>query len=199
MPRDPDTRRRILDAAEQLFCERGFAATSVREIVQKARVTNPMLYYYFGSKDELLRELLQSRCDEGLAELQETLREARTPSDVLARVARHFLCTDDRRDASVRFVLGFVLTSRDHPARDLVVAHGERIRETVAQAIAHHLPDLPEDRLHRVIALQYAALVGALVSRASRSDSPDTRALHEDAAPWYAAMLQHDRCPDEAQ
>ena len=53
------TRARIQRVAAELFAGRGFDGTSVREIVQAAGVTQPMLYYYFGSKDGLGGEILR--------------------------------------------------------------------------------------------------------------------------------------------
>ncbi len=48
-----DARSRILETATRLFAEKGFAATSIREISQAAGVTNPTIYYHFGSKSGL--------------------------------------------------------------------------------------------------------------------------------------------------
>ncbi len=50
---------RILQASLKLFARKGYAATSVREIVQEAGATNPMLYYYFGSKEGVFTRLLE--------------------------------------------------------------------------------------------------------------------------------------------
>jgi TetR/AcrR family transcriptional regulator len=49
---------RLLDAAEQLFAERGFAATPVRQIAERAGVNPSLVHYYFGSKRELLLAVL---------------------------------------------------------------------------------------------------------------------------------------------
>ena len=48
-----DVRTAIFDAAVELFARRGYFATTVRDIVEKAGVTQPMVYYYFGSKEQL--------------------------------------------------------------------------------------------------------------------------------------------------
>ena len=50
----PDTRTRILDAAERLFAERGFRGTSVRAITGLAGANLAAVGYHFGSKAELL-------------------------------------------------------------------------------------------------------------------------------------------------
>jgi AcrR family transcriptional regulator len=48
-----NTRGRILETATDLFAEKGYAGTYVREIVEKAGVSKPALYYYFKSKEGL--------------------------------------------------------------------------------------------------------------------------------------------------
>jgi AcrR family transcriptional regulator len=45
---------RLLEAAVSLFAEKGFDATSVQEIVERAQVTKGAMYHYFRSKDDLL-------------------------------------------------------------------------------------------------------------------------------------------------
>jgi AcrR family transcriptional regulator len=54
------TRERILKAAERLFAERGYEATSVRAIVAKARVNQAAINYHFAGKDGLYREVLRA-------------------------------------------------------------------------------------------------------------------------------------------
>ncbi len=55
---NPAVRERVLTEALRLFTARGYAATSVREIVAAAGVTKPVLYYYFGSKEGLYLEIM---------------------------------------------------------------------------------------------------------------------------------------------
>ena len=52
--------RKIMEAAISLFAEKGFYATSVREIVGRAGVTKPTLYYYFANKDALGQAILET-------------------------------------------------------------------------------------------------------------------------------------------
>lgn len=56
---EPAVRERLLASALELFTKKGYAATSVREIVAAAGVTKPVLYYYFGSKEGMYLELMQ--------------------------------------------------------------------------------------------------------------------------------------------
>ena len=53
-----DTRQRILDTAERLFAERGFAETSLRTLTREAGVNLAAVHYHFGSKEQLFVELL---------------------------------------------------------------------------------------------------------------------------------------------
>ncbi|MCM2358787.1 MAG: TetR/AcrR family transcriptional regulator [Geobacteraceae bacterium] len=53
-------RERLAMAALELFTSKGYAATSVREIVTAAGVTKPVLYYYFGSKEGVYLELMRA-------------------------------------------------------------------------------------------------------------------------------------------
>ncbi len=52
-------RERLLQAALNIFNERGYASTSVREIVEAAGVTKPSLYYYFKSKEGIYMEFFK--------------------------------------------------------------------------------------------------------------------------------------------
>jgi len=52
-------RQRLLAAATDLFARKGYAATTVREIVASARVTKPVLYYYFQNKEGIYLELMR--------------------------------------------------------------------------------------------------------------------------------------------
>ena len=52
-------RQRLLAAATELFARKGYAATTVREIVESARVTKPVLYYYFQNKEGIYLELMR--------------------------------------------------------------------------------------------------------------------------------------------
>ncbi len=60
--RDPRaTRASILGAAERLFVENGFAATSMNDIALQAAVTKSLIHHHFGSKDDLWSEVKRLR------------------------------------------------------------------------------------------------------------------------------------------
>ena len=55
----PPTKDRLLDAAERLMLAHGFAATTVDEICEAAKLTKGRFFHYFESKEELGQELLE--------------------------------------------------------------------------------------------------------------------------------------------
>ena len=59
-----DNRSILLQCAKELFYAKGYDAVGVQEIVDRAGLTKPTLYYYFGSKLGLLETLLEIQFEE---------------------------------------------------------------------------------------------------------------------------------------
>ncbi len=66
------TARRILDAAERLFAQQGYAATSLRDIAAAADIQQPGLYKHFASKEDLYHQVYQ-RALEPVTDLMDRL------------------------------------------------------------------------------------------------------------------------------
>ena len=77
-----NARERLLETATKLFAEKGYAGTYVREIVEKAGVSKPVLYYYFKSKEGLFYAILAWAADVQQQILNEILT---APGTVLDR------------------------------------------------------------------------------------------------------------------
>jgi len=60
------TKYQILDAAEKLFADKGFDGTGIMEIAKEADVPKSLIYYYFKSKDEILKELINRLIQDSL-------------------------------------------------------------------------------------------------------------------------------------
>jgi TetR/AcrR family transcriptional repressor of nem operon len=95
MPRDGTANReRILDAAQRLVLERGFAATSVDAILDEASATKGGFFHHFPSKNDLGRALLE-RYAEGDKQLLDDFMAAAEadsddPAEQLVAFVRHF-------------------------------------------------------------------------------------------------------------
>ena len=76
----PNARERLLDAAEQLFADYGFNGVSVRTIVDRAKVNLGAIPYYFGTKENLFKEVFYRRAIPLQAEREALLRGLQTSS-----------------------------------------------------------------------------------------------------------------------
>src|ERR1017187_9526216 len=90
-----DTRQKILDAAERLFGEQGYVATSLRHIIAEAGVNLAAIHYHFGSKEELLDQLVMRKAgpvnEERLALLDHYEAEAGAMPVPVDKILRAFL------------------------------------------------------------------------------------------------------------
>ncbi len=89
------TRTALLDAAETLFAERGYAAASLRAITDAAKANLGAVNYHFGSKEELLWEVISRRMSpinrERLRLLEECRRAANGAPPAIEDVLRAFV------------------------------------------------------------------------------------------------------------
>jgi AcrR family transcriptional regulator len=79
----------LLDAALDLFVERGFAATRSEDVAARAGVSKGTLYLYYPSKEELLKEVIRHHVINPIAEGMQIIREFDGPTpELLALVLR---------------------------------------------------------------------------------------------------------------
>ncbi|TWS18676.1 TetR/AcrR family transcriptional regulator [Tsukamurella asaccharolytica] len=94
-PRVNDPRRpgattvdEILDAAAELFTQRGYAATSTRQIAEAVGIRQASLYHYFPTKGEILTVLLEATVQAPLAVARSVVSADGAPLDRLLTLAR---------------------------------------------------------------------------------------------------------------
>lgn len=93
---DQGNRQRILDVAVDLFANKGYDAVSVREIAEAAKVTKPVIYYYFENKRDLYMNLIREAFQES-NRMYKSIYEDDSPSDEKLRqlMRAHFrYCLD---------------------------------------------------------------------------------------------------------
>lgn len=81
-----NTRERLLDAAEGLFFQEGIAVTGVDRVAEAAGVAIVTLYKHFGSKDNLLREVLSRRLEAWTRHWDAALAASTTPGERLLSI-----------------------------------------------------------------------------------------------------------------
>ncbi len=90
------TRTALVAVARRLFTERGYAATSTNEIVERAGVTRGALYHHFSTKDELFRAVFEQLEDEVTKRVAEEALRGADPLEQLRLGSRAYLdvCLD---------------------------------------------------------------------------------------------------------
>jgi AcrR family transcriptional regulator len=159
MPQPPITRDRILDTAEALFAERGFAGTAVRDIASAIDLTAASLYNHFSGKDALYAAVLER----GLRPLIDVLENLsgreheRSELDATLGAAMAHLA---RRPNVARLIYHEALTGAAH----LVPL----TREWIAPILAHALGEMKrefgspwaEEDHRRVVAMWVQLIAG---------------------------------------
>jgi len=118
LPRGQQTRRRLLDAAEEMFGEHGFYDASIVRITEHAGVAQGTFYLYFKSKQEIFEEVV--------ADLNHRVRQA------MATAAEG---TGTRFEAERRGFEAFFRFTGEHPALYRVVREAEFVAPA---AMRHH-------------------------------------------------------------
>jgi AcrR family transcriptional regulator len=137
----------MLEVAGEVFAERGFHPASMDEIAERADISKPMLYAYFGSKEGLYSAYMQRTGDRLLAAMDAAVDPSLEPGPQVY--------------ASMMAFLGFVEEHREGWAvlqRELAAGAGGPLAEDVgrvraaivkrmAALLAPHLGDVPADAL----------------------------------------------------
>lgn len=151
---------RILDAALELFAEKGYEAASIREICERAGITRPTLYYFFESKEGLYRALVAEATREFERTVGEGLASAPDLRGKLKGVARMFFEDVVQRPTLVRFIYGLVWSTTNSPfAQELHTAYMAMVeRMSAAAREAARNGEISGDRID----LHMIVLMGAL-------------------------------------
>jgi TetR/AcrR family transcriptional repressor of mexJK operon len=68
-PEDRDRRQQILDAAQQVFAQKGFEGASIKDLAKAAKISPGLLYWYFKDKTDLFVSLISERIKEAFGTL----------------------------------------------------------------------------------------------------------------------------------
>lgn len=147
-----DVKNRLLDAAEKLFCEKGFHATSVRELTCEAGCNLAAVNYHFGSKENLYREMFRRQFEMMIGGHLETIEEVMSgPDPSLEKLIRSIIepairrIADDEANSKVlRMLVREVLDHRVDP-KPMCQAIKGKFFDRLGEAIKQLEPNLPDD------------------------------------------------------
>jgi AcrR family transcriptional regulator len=212
-PPDPatqlDTRARILRAAEALFVERGFAATSLRMITARAGVNLAAVNYHFGSKEELIREVFQRHLEPlnaaRIAYLDRLEAQAKGQPLSVAKVIEALAVpvlqvSRDPIKGGAKFLrlLGRALSEQGETLRGLLPAHYNDVVVRFRKAFSAALPGLPEAeivwRMHFMFGAMSYALAGndalKLIATCDAEGADDAEAVIRRLMPFLAGGFE---------
>jgi AcrR family transcriptional regulator len=155
----PDTKQRILSAAEHHFAKDGYHATSLRSITTVANVNLAAVNYHFGSKEALLEAVIERRLTplnevrlgqlEALLKKTEQAGEVPICRDVLRTFIEPTLRLRLQGSDSEDFValIGRILAEPRGVAMSIFMQHMEPLMNRLFQSLALSLPELPRQTL----------------------------------------------------
>jgi AcrR family transcriptional regulator len=185
------TKERILDTAERLFAEHGYAATSLRGIIAEAGVNLAAVHYHFHSKEALLEAVILRRSvpanQERLALLVRFEQEARPNPPSLEKVIEAFVAptlhmSRDPQSGGMVFMrlLGRLHAEDDLLPRILTSQFGD-VFQRFGAALRAALPDLPKAELLWRLNLAVGALAQGLRGGSQDSESLSDLSLSFDS------------------
>ena len=212
---DPtDTKSKILDAAEELFMEHGFEATSLRLITTAAGVNLAAVNYHFGSKEELFQAVLTRRLDPmnqdrmHLLSTYETAAagKALTCEKILAAMFIPALKLARDHEQGGKNFLRLLGRAYADPAPFIREFLATQYREMIARfraAFSNALPHIPREelswRLHFVMGALSYTLAGAdmlkIISQIHPEEATNDELLLKRLAPFLAAGLRSPCAP----
>ena len=171
----PDTRARILNAAESLFMTHGFEATSMRMITGQAGVNLAAVNYHFGSKDALIQEVFKRRLTElnrdrlSALEAEEALANGAPlkPSKIVAAffgVSLKMAADTEHGGATFMRLLGRTYTEPNEFVRQFLAEEYAEVVQRFMSALYRALPDVPREeilwRFHFMMGAMSYAIAG---------------------------------------
>jgi AcrR family transcriptional regulator len=187
-------RERLLDAAGELFYERGIAATGVDAVLRRAQVAPATLYAHFAGKDHLVAAYLHRRFERWRATWDEVLRRCDDDPDRRALSVFDALEKFQRQQETTRgcaFLAAAVeITEPQHPAHQWLVADTRLLDERL-YALAADTGAADPGALATELLLLFdgdlAARTRRAITNGGRPKPPSSRALASAAIARHRA------------
>ena len=145
-----DTKTRILDAAEKLFAEKGFHATSLRDITTEADVNLAAVNYHFQSKDSLIDAAIARRIEPANRRRLEMLAEA-GPNPTVEQLVEAFVAPVVQQQ-QISPMMGRGFASPDVFLWRIFKKHLSQVAARFGEAFEKALPELtPPERMWRLL------------------------------------------------
>jgi AcrR family transcriptional regulator len=160
--------QQMLDAAVQMFSVNGYHETSMDAIAAEAEISKPMLYLYYGSKEDLFGACLDRELGRFVDAVRADINFSQSPKDLLGNAIGSFMRYIDSNRASwiVMYTQAISSTAFAHTVRE----GREQIIELVAELMRAGSRTPRSDAEYQMMAV---ALVGAGEAMANRLSTGD--------------------------
>ena len=155
-----DRMEQTLVAAHELFAEHGYAAVKMDEIAAAVGVTKPLLYNYFGNKEQLYITVMERAGDSLTATVAEAVGASESPGEALGAGVRAFFSFLDS-DRAAWAVLFDETLPRGGEVADRVADYRRMIVELVSGSMLAQLPQEKRDAARIEIEALSTSLLGA--------------------------------------
>jgi AcrR family transcriptional regulator len=137
--KDPSARPRkrheeVVRAAAELFYERGYDATTTRDITERLGLLKGSLYYYIDTKEDLLFAAMQSALEGGLFSFKVALEGGGSPLDRLGRVIKNHIIFLSQNLLETTLVLHEARSLTD-ARREVILAEEDAYRRGIRELI----------------------------------------------------------------
>ena len=127
-------RERLLESAKRLFSQKGYYATSVEDIVESAGLSKGAFYFYFKSKEELFKILVEEMHLNIMKRLENFLERDLPLEDALIEHAKVFL-EDIYQNRHIAQIFLFQLMGTNEEFRELYYTKIAHLREMLAKMV----------------------------------------------------------------
>jgi AcrR family transcriptional regulator len=198
--RAEDRRQQILETATQLFARQGYDGTTTRQIAERARVNEAIIFRHFPSKEELYWAVIEHKCREGHGRqiVAARLESGAPVEEVFAGIAEDFLKLRERDSTLTRLLL-FSALEHHRLSQRFFDVHIAEVYETLAHYIRKQIQAGKFREVDPLLAARgfwgmviYHFLIQELFG-AKRSQHIDARHASRTLADiWLQGMLPHD-------
>lgn len=137
-PTRAQTRARVLQAAGQVFAERGYERSSLDDVAASAGLTKGAIYSSFSGKDELFYALMEERIHERLALVKNVIDRQGAISDTMRDIGAGLAeLMHSQADWHLLFIEFWARAVRDPALRQEFAGHRRAARELIADALEH--------------------------------------------------------------
>lgn len=129
------TKETIFKTAARLFAKKGYNGVSMREISEMSNVSKPTIYYYFGSKDGIYEQLMDTGIDHIQHMLEEVSEMPISAKEKLTQITKRVFKETGENPDYIKLFISMSQASGDSAVSDKCRRHVEETSELVKQII----------------------------------------------------------------